>query len=160
MPARPALPVPQPRAAALSGWLRALLPALCAVLLLGLFSREIYDSDFWWHLRTGQYIVEKHALPFPDRFAWTTATAHDAYPGEARTRQFNLTHEWLAQVIFYAVWRAGGSAGVVAARAVALTAFCGLAGLSAWRRRGSFYGALAATLAAPAGGKRLPRALR
>jgi hypothetical protein len=148
MPARPALPVPQPRAAALSGWLRALLPALCAVLLLGLFSREIYDSDFWWHLRTGQYIVEQHALPIPDPFAWTTATAHDAYPGEARTRQFNLTHEWLAQVIFYAVWRAGGSAGMVAARALALTAFCGLVGLIAWRRRGSVYGALAATLAA------------
>jgi hypothetical protein len=124
------------------------LLALCAILLLGLFSREIYDSDFWWHLRTGQYIVETHALPFPDPFAWTTANAHDAYPGEARTRQFNLTHEWLAQVIFYAVWRAGGSAGMVAARAMTLTAFCALIGLIAWRRRGSFYGALAATLAA------------
>src|ERR1019366_5543978 len=109
MPARPPLPVPQPPAAALSGWPRALLLSLCAILLLGLFSREIYDSDFWWHLRTGQYIVEQHALPIPDPFAWTTATAHDAYPGEARTRQFNLTHEWLAQAIFYAVWRAGGS---------------------------------------------------
>src|ERR1035437_61460 len=138
MPARPPLPVPQPPAPALSGWLRALLPALCAGLLLGLFSREIYDSYFWWHLRTGQYIVEKHALPFPDPFAWTTPTAHDAYPGEARTRQVNLTHEWLAQVIFYAVWRAGGSAAMVAARAIALSAFCALTGLIAWRRRGSF----------------------
>src|SRR3974377_2329194 len=106
MPARPARPVPQTPAPALSSGLRALLLALCAILLLGLFSREIYASDFWWHLRTGQYIVEQRALPFPDPFAWTTAGAHDAYPGEARTRQFNLTHEWLAQVIFYAVWRA------------------------------------------------------
>jgi hypothetical protein len=147
MPARPAPPVPQPSAPALSGGLRALLLALCAILLLGLFSREIYDSDFWWHLRSGQYIVQQHALPAPDPFAWTTAHAHDAYPGEARTRQFNLTHEWLAQVIFYTVWRAGGSAGIVAARAIALTAFCALTGLIVWRRRGSFYGALAATLA-------------
>src|SRR6266446_6905479 len=99
MPARPALSVPQPFAPALSGGLRALLLALCAILLLGLFSQEIYDSDFWWHLRTGQYIVENHALPYADPFAWTTAGAHDAYPGEAGTRRFNLTHEWLAQVI-------------------------------------------------------------
>jgi hypothetical protein len=131
----------------LSRELRALLPALCAILLLGLFSREIYDSDFWWHLRTGRYIVEKHALPFPDPFAWTTAGARDAYAGEARTRQFNLTHEWLAQVIFYALWRAGGASATVAARAIALTGFCALTGLIAWRRRGSVLGALAATLA-------------
>jgi hypothetical protein len=150
MPPRPAPPAPPPSAPTLSGGLRSLLLVLCAILLLGLFSREIYDSDFWWHLRTGQYIVEKHALPFPDPFAWTTANAPDAYPGEARTRQFNLTHEWLAQVILYGVWRAGGSAGMVAARAITLTVFCGLAGLIAWRRRGRFYGALGATLAAAA----------
>src|SRR6266536_195238 len=115
MPARPALPVPQPAAPALPGGLRTLLPALAAILLFGVFSREIYDSDFWWHLRTGQYIAQNHALPFSDSFSWTTAAAHDAYPGEARTRQFNLTHEWLAQVIFYGVWRAGGSAAMVSA---------------------------------------------
>jgi hypothetical protein len=143
MPARPVQPLPPP----LTIRLRALLLALCALLLLGLFSREVYDTDFWWHLRTGQYIVEKHALPFPDPFAWTTARAPDAYPGEALTRRFNLTHEWLAQVVFYAVWRAGGIPAIVAARALTLTAFCALAGLIAWRRRGSFYAALAATLA-------------
>src|ERR1017187_5577668 len=147
MPARPAQPVPQPSPPPLTGGMRTLLLALCSILLLGLFSREVYDSDFWWHLRTGQYIVEKHALPSPDPFAWTTANSPDAYPGEARTRQFNLTHEWLAQVIFYAVWRAGGSAAMVAARAIALSAFCALTGLITWRRRGSFYAALAATLA-------------
>jgi hypothetical protein len=148
MPARPTPSATLPPSAPGLNWgVRALLLALSAILLLGLFSREIYDSDFWWHLRTGQYIVEKHALPFPDPFAWTTANARDAYPGEARTRQFNLTHEWLAQLIFYAVWRAGGSAGMVMARAITLTAFCALAGLIVWRRRGSFYGALAATFA-------------
>ncbi len=130
--------------------MRALLLGLCALLLLGLFSREVYDSDFWWQVLTGQFIVETHKLPLPDPFAWTTAAAHDAYPGEARTRRFNLTHEWLAQVIFYAVWRAGGIPAIVAARAVTMTAFCGLVGLIAWRRRASFYGAIAAALAAAA----------
>ena len=121
MPARPAQPVPQPSAPPLTPRLRALLLALCALLLLGLFSREVYDSDFWWHLRTGQYIVGKRALPFPDPFAWTTARAPDAYPGEALTRRFNLTHEWLAQVVFYAVWRTGGIPAIVAARAAGAT---------------------------------------
>ena len=79
---------------------RLLLAAATAAFLLGLFSPEIYDTDFWWHLRTGQYIVETRSLPSPDPFAWTTAAARDIYPGESRTREFNLTHEWLAQASY------------------------------------------------------------
>ena len=100
------------------------------------------------HLRTGQYIVEQRALPSPDPFSWTTALARDTYAGESRTRRFNLTHEWLAQAAEYGVWRLAGFAGVVAARALTMTAFCGLIGLVAWRRRGSHYAALGAALAA------------
>jgi hypothetical protein len=128
-------------------WFRWLLLALSAVLLVGWFSPEISDSDFWWHLKTGQYIWEKHSLPVPDPFAYTTAMAHPAYAGEERTRDFNLTHEWLAQALFYLIYRAAGFGGMVLFRAVALTAFCALAGLVAWRRCGGFYGPLAAALA-------------
>jgi hypothetical protein len=127
---------------------RTLLAGVTAVFLLGLFSPEIYDTDFWWHLRTGQYIVETHSLPSPDPFAWTTAAAANAYPTEARTRHFNLTHEWLAQAALYEVWRVIGFAGVVALRALNLTAVCGLIGLVAWNRRRSFLAAIAAALAA------------
>src|ERR1039457_1847640 len=92
MPARtpqpPQQPSPPPRAAGF----RALLLVLSTILLLGAFSREIYDSDFWWHLRSGQYILEQHALPSPDPFSWTTTGARDAYASESRTRRFNLTH--------------------------------------------------------------------
>ena len=122
--------------------------ALAAVFLFGLFSPEIYDTDFWWHLRTGQYVVETRALPAPDPFAWTTAGAKDAYIGEARTRQFNLTHEWLAQAMLYGTWRSSGFAGVVAMRALSMTAVCGLIAWLAWRRRKSFLGGVAAALAA------------
>ena len=41
-------------------WLLPALLALTALLLLGLFSTEISDPDFWWHLKTGQYIVTEH----------------------------------------------------------------------------------------------------
>jgi len=123
---------------------------LTALLLLGLFSPAIYDSDFWWHLCTGQYLAETHRLPVPDPFAWTTRLARDTYPGESRTRQFNLTHEWLAQLAIYGVWHVAGPAGVVAVRAVSLTTFCALIGLAAWRRRAGVYAALLAALAAAA----------
>jgi hypothetical protein len=128
--------------------LPAIAAALALVLWLGWFSPEIYDSDFWWHLKTGQYIAENRALPVPDPFAFTTAGVGEAYPGEAITRHFNLTHEWLAQVLFYAVWRAGGFGGVVVFRALLLAGFCALVGLIAWRRCQGFYRSLAAACAA------------
>ena len=129
-------------------WLPAVAAALAAILCLGWFSPETYDSDFWWHLKTGQYIVENHAMPVPDPFAFTTAGAGEAYPGEAVTRHFNLTHEWLSQVVMYLVWRSTGFGGVVLFRALVLLAFCGMVGLVAWRRCGGFYRSLAAACAA------------
>jgi hypothetical protein len=138
---------PQP---AVSRWFPAIAGALALVLWLGWFSPEIYDSDFWWHLKTGQYIVEQRTLPVPDPFAFTTASAGEAYRGEAVTRHFNLTHEWLAQVFFYLVWRATGFGGVVLFRAALLDAMCGLVGLIAWRRCGGFYRSLAAACATAA----------
>ncbi len=129
-----------------------LLVTLSAIVWLGWFSRQISDTDFWWHLKTGQYLVETHALPAPDPFAYTTASARPAYAGEARVSYFNLTHEWLAQAVFYEVWRAAGFGGLVLFRAVLLAIFCGLSGLVAWRRSEiagfRFYRALAASFAA------------
>jgi hypothetical protein len=125
-----------------------LLAGVTTVFLLGLFSPEIYDSDFWWHLRTGEHVVATRSLPSPDLFAWTTASAPDAYPGEAQTRRFNLTHEWLAQAGLYSFWYAGGFPAVVAIRAMNLTVVCGLIGLVAWRRRQNLPASIAAALAA------------
>src|ERR1035438_5569609 len=119
--------------------LRVVLIALAALLLLGLFSPEITDTDFWWTLQSGHYIFQHHRLPVPDPLAFTTAMAQDTYPGEAAVRWFNLTFEWWAQVKFYAVYWLGGFAGVVLFRAFMLTAFCGFAGLAVWRRTGGFY---------------------
>ena len=124
-----------------------ILLALPAVLLMGWFSPEISDTDFWWHLKTGQYIYEHHALPVPDPFAYTSAMGAPAYAGEERTRYFNLTHEWLTQWLVYGIYRAAGFGGVVLFRAALLTAFCGIAGWIAYRRCGGVYRALAAAFA-------------
>jgi len=136
----PARALPRPLAFA--------LPALTAILLLGLFSTEIADPDFWWHLKTGQYIVTHHRLPLPDPFAYTTAGARPAYPGEETTRRFNLTHEWLAQAVWYLLYRMGGFPALVLWKALLLATLCALTGLVAGRRTGSWLWGIAAALAA------------
>ena len=122
--------------------------ALTALLLLGLFSTEIVDPDFWWHLKTGQFIVQQHRLPTPDPFAYTTAAALPAYPGEATTRRFNLTHEWLSQAVWYLVYCTGGFGAVVLWKALLLVILCACTGLVAQRRTGSWLWGIAAALAA------------
>lgn len=42
-----------------------------AALLLGCY--ELFDPDVWWHLRTGQWIIEHHRVPQFDLFTFTSA---------------------------------------------------------------------------------------
>jgi hypothetical protein len=120
---------------------------LSVLLLLCWLSRETGDSDTWWHLKTGQFILDQHRLPVPDPFAWTTYLGNPMYPGEEITRYFNLTHEWLAQVALYAAYVAGGFTGLTLMRAFFLSLFCALSGWMAYRRTSSFYRALGAAFA-------------
>jgi len=46
---------------------RVLLYALPAVLFLRKFG--IFDHDIWWHLATGRWILQNHALPHTDPFS-------------------------------------------------------------------------------------------
>jgi hypothetical protein len=105
------------------------------------------DPDSWWHLATGRYVVQQHRLPILDPFAYTTAAA-PLQPGEASVRRFNLTHEWLAQAMWYGIQAAGGFGAVVLWKAVLLTLLCGLTGFVARRRTGSWLWGVAAALAA------------
>jgi hypothetical protein len=115
--------------------LRICAAVATAAFLIAIFTGPIEDTDFWWHLKTGQYIAQQHRLPFPDPFSYTAAT--DA------TAHFNLTHEWLSQVLLYAVYSIGGFPAVVLARAALLALICGLAGYLA----GRFWTGIAAALA-------------
>ena len=40
-----------------------LFSALVLVMLFGLTARPILVPDFWWHLRTGQHMVETGSIP-------------------------------------------------------------------------------------------------
>jgi hypothetical protein len=74
------------------------------VLFLGLFimaARSVRDPDLWWHLRTGQYILETHHIPHGDVFSFTRA-------GEPW-----ITHEWLTELLLFMVFRAAGFGGLI-----------------------------------------------
>src|SRR5438132_14112264 len=118
---------PKPAATAPS-WLRPALVGLTALLLMTWFTGEIADTDIWLHLKTGQHTLETRALTVPDPFSYT-GNVSPASAGEARTRYFNLTHEWLAQIVMYVVYRAAGFPGLVLLRAVLHMGFCELIGM-------------------------------
>jgi hypothetical protein len=156
MPPRPANPkavtppAATPAAPAAPTWLRPLLLGLTAILFLTWFTGEVGDTDIWLHLMTGRHTLETRALTVPDPFSYTSNLTSTAYPGEAKTRYFNLTHEWLAQILMYVIHGTSGFPGLVLLRAMLLVVFCGLVGLIVWWRTGGFYRSLAAAIAAGA----------
>ena len=100
-------------------WRRALLASLPALaFLLGCF--PVADFDVWWHLRTGQLILETHTVPRLDLFTYTNATRPwiDVY--------------WLYQVGLALLYRAGGASALVLLKA---TAGAGIVALSMLGRR-------------------------
>ena len=126
-------------------WLRPAILALAAILLMACFSTEVADSDTFWHLQTGKYLVEHHQIPIPDPFSFTTYLGKPL-PGEETVRAFNLTYEWLAQIMMYLAYAMGGFGGLVLCARFADDHFLrtggtvGLAPLAAasiarWRRR-------------------------
>src|SRR4051794_22888056 len=153
MPPRRTAPLPQTApqrtpAVRTSPYLRYAVLALTVFALFAMFTDEIGDADTWIHLRTGQWMVTHHKLPIPDPFAWTTYLGQPVYPAEYATRDLNLKHEWLGQVIEYLVWAAGGPTLLVLARAICVAAFCLLGGWIVWRRTSHFWLATGAVCAA------------
>ena len=74
------------------------------------FLRNIYDPDFFWHIKTGEWIWQHKALPSADPFAYTS-------PGHDTTREhFILTSFWLSQVTYHLFYLGGGLSGIVLMR--------------------------------------------
>ena len=87
--------------------------AFAAILLFGLLAmtaRPATDPDLWWHLRTGQWIVETGHVPHSDPFSFT------------RARHAWVSHEWLSEVVFYELWKHAGAAGLIVFSAIITTA--------------------------------------
>jgi len=83
------------------------------VLAVGLFVlavRDLSDPDLWWHLRSGQLIVETKAVPRTDPFSYT------------QSGQPWIAHEWLTEVMLYVIYRLAGKAGLVCSFALIISA--------------------------------------
>lgn len=92
-------------------WLdtRRLVLVVTLAAVFAMAARVPVDSDGWWHLAGGRYIVEEGAIPRADPFSHTRAGA----PW--------IDNGWLAQVIFYLLYRLMGYAGLGLAVAVSAT---------------------------------------
>jgi hypothetical protein len=84
------------------GWLRlvpdlytvAFLAIVGAVFVIALAPR--IDTDYWWHLKVGQYIANHHVVPSHDFMSFTMV-------GHAWT-----DHEWLAEIGLFGLYQLAG----------------------------------------------------
>jgi hypothetical protein len=101
-----------------------LLALLAVTFLLGCF--PMGDFDVWWHLRSGQLILERGAVPRVDLFTYTNSDRPwiDLY--------------WLFQIVIALLYRVGGASALVLLKAVvgvalvALTCVARGKGARAW----------------------------
>jgi hypothetical protein len=71
----------------------SVFPMICCALLYAVpvigSVREVADPDVWWHLRTGQWVIEQGAVPHHDPFS---------QGGDEKTW---MAYSWLFDVILY-----------------------------------------------------------
>lgn len=88
-----------------------ILFALCVGILSIMMSYGISGNDFWWHIKSGEWIVENKTFPREGIFSWMAMDKHLKW----------YAHEWLAQVIYYGIYSISGQCGIYA--------FCFIAGV-------------------------------
>jgi len=94
---------------------RALLVFVFLLLIFTVAARQVLDPDFWWHLQTGQHLVQTRSIPHTDIFS---------------TQFFGkewITHEWLSEIVIYLVYRGFGFGGLIVSFALTITAGFALA---------------------------------
>lgn len=79
---------------------RRLIVCLTFVAVLAMATRVAIDTDTWWHLRAGAWMVEEKRILRTDPFSLTRLGEPWIYPG------------WLAQIVMYGTYQAFGYAGL------------------------------------------------
>lgn len=64
------------------------------------------DTDSWWHIKTGEYIVKNRIVPKKDIFSY----------GE--TKKLWINPEWLSQVVFYLIYSNFSFEGILIFKAI------------------------------------------
>jgi hypothetical protein len=106
--------------------------------LFAMAVRTPVDTDMYWHLRTGQFILENRTIPSADPFSWT-----------ALGMPWVNVH-WLSQVVLYGVYASLGTSGL----ALLVATLVVLAFVFVWKQMegGPFLRAFIVVLAAAAAG--------
>lgn len=100
----------------------AALPLLIIMVFFVLFaSVPLWDPDFFWHLKTGEWISQHKEIPQEDPFSYTTPS------GETLRKKFILGQYWLSQLVFFFIWKQAGIAGIIIFRALLLSSMLLLA---------------------------------
>lgn len=77
-----------------------LVTAITFLAVFAMAARISVDTDTWWHLRTGQWMLEQHNIPYSDPFSYTRSGEAWHYPG------------WLMQISMYWIFRILGAGGL------------------------------------------------
>jgi len=64
-------------------------------------AQKITDPDFWWHLKTGEWIWQHKAIPYVDLFSYTFKGAEW------------INYEWLFHTVIYPIYQLSGFEGLI-----------------------------------------------
>ena len=92
----------------LPAWFWAAVTVGVLVVLQG--NNLLLDTDTFWQIKVGSWILAQHAVPHVDVYSWTRAGA----PW--------ISSSWLSQVLFAVAYQLAGWPGVVAVSALAIAA--------------------------------------
>ncbi|MBX3064643.1 MAG: hypothetical protein KF726_16800 [Anaerolineae bacterium] len=89
---------------------RRLMVALLFILIFAMATRIPVDTDTWWHVRSGEWMLDNGRILMQDPFSFT------------REGQAWINHSWGAQLIMVLFYRALGNAGLAFYTAILATA--------------------------------------
>ena len=71
-------------------------------IVLMVLSQGMSGNDYWWHVKTGEWILHHGRIPENDIFSWIGIEYSIDW----------IPHEWLSDVIFYYIYSLGGHSAV------------------------------------------------
>ena len=97
-------------APSITSWLTRFLPLLVIVLAAAFALRRLSNTDTWWHLAAGRWIIDHKTIPNFDTLSWTVPD----HPW--------INVQWLFDVIIYGIYKLGGASLLVVC---SMTAYVG-----------------------------------
>jgi hypothetical protein len=102
-------------------WFGNLAPGMLFVLTFVMCCFPLRDFDFWWHLKTGELILERGTVPYADWFTYMDAN------------QPWIDMHWGFQILIVGVYRFLGVNGVILTKAMLFTTAVAIGWIAAGR---------------------------